>query len=184
MWFGYRLPVTMVSRAWLPGMPEICPPQAALHIILSNEGDTVYMSRLVTKPTKWHVRPANSDQLGHPPSLIRVFAVRMKKAQNQNQNCYWWHVQMTIIHQDLWWGKLVRSLATNWAHDEDTDQTGRMPRLTWVFAGRTCHFVGFVMRRLYIDRNESDREVKMKSFIHQSQGTDQEWTEMILMSNK
>ena len=26
---------------------------------------------------------------------------------NQNQNCYWWHVQMTIIHQDLWWGKLV-----------------------------------------------------------------------------
>ena len=29
-----------------------------------------------------------------------------------------------------------------------TDQTGRMPRLIWVFIGRTCHFVGFVMRRL------------------------------------
>ena len=29
--------------------------------------------------------------------------------QNQNQNCYLWHVQMTIIHQDLWWGKLVPS---------------------------------------------------------------------------
>ena len=29
-----------------------------------------------------------------------------------------------------------------------TDQTGRMPRLIWVFAGRTCHFVGFVMRQL------------------------------------
>ena len=27
-------------------------------------------------------------------------------------------------------------------------QTGRMPRLIWVFAGRTGHFVGFVMRRL------------------------------------
>ena len=27
-----------------------------------------------------------------------------------------------------------------------TDQTGRMPRLIWVFAGRTYHFVGFVMR--------------------------------------
>ena len=25
----------------------------------------------------------------------------------QNQNCYQWHVQMTIIHQDLWSGKLV-----------------------------------------------------------------------------
>ena len=24
----------------------------------------------------------------------------------------------------------------------------RMPRLIWVFAGRTCHFVGFVVRRL------------------------------------
>ena len=29
---------------------------------------------------------------------------------------------------------------------EDSDQTGWMPRLIWVFAGRTCHFVGFVMR--------------------------------------
>ena len=29
-----------------------------------------------------------------------------------------------------------------------SDQTGRMPRLIWVFAGRTCHFVGFVMPQL------------------------------------
>ena len=34
------------------------------------------------------------------------------------------------------------------ADSEDSDQTGRMPRLIWVFAGRTCHVVGFVMRRL------------------------------------
>ena len=49
------------------------------------------------------------------------------------------------------------SLCTQWVaknprflHEdsEDSDQTGRMPRLIWVFAGRTCHFVGFVMRRL------------------------------------
>ena len=26
------------------------------------------------------------------------------------------------------------SLATHWAHSEDSDQTGRMPRLIWVFA--------------------------------------------------
>ena len=31
----------------------------------------------------------------------------------------------------------LRSLATHWAHSEDYDQTGRMPRLIWVFAGRT-----------------------------------------------
>ena len=30
----------------------------------------------------------------------------------------------------------------------DTDQTGRMPRLIWVFTGRTGHFVGFVLRWL------------------------------------
>ena len=29
---------------------------------------------------KWHVRTAKTDQPGDPPSLIRVFAVRMKKA--------------------------------------------------------------------------------------------------------
>ena len=40
------------------------------------------------------------------------------------------------------------SLATQWAHSEDSDQTGRMPRLIWVFAGRTDHIVGFVVRRL------------------------------------
>ena len=35
------------------------------------------------------------------------------------------------------WRKL-RSLATHWAHSEDSDQTGRMPRLIWVFNGRTA----------------------------------------------
>ena len=34
------------------------------------------------------------------------------------------------------WRKLG-SLATHWAHSEDSDQTGRMPRLIWVFTGRT-----------------------------------------------
>ena len=31
------------------------------------------------------------------------------------------------------------------ADSEDSDQSGRMPRLIWVFAERTDHFVGFVM---------------------------------------
>ena len=31
------------------------------------------------------------------------------------------------------------------ADSEDSDQTGWMPRLIWIFGGRTCHFVGFVM---------------------------------------
>ena len=63
------------------------------------------------------------DQPGHPPSLIRVFAVHMRKAE---------------------------SLAIIRAHSEASDQTGRMPRLICVFAGRKGHFVGFVMRRLIL----------------------------------
>ena len=34
------------------------------------------------------------------------------------------------------------------ADSEDSDQTGRMHRLSCVFAGPNGHFVGFVMRRL------------------------------------
>ena len=45
-------------------------------------------------------------------------------------------------------GRKLGSLVTHWAHSEDSDQTGRMPRLIWVFVVRTDHFVGFVTRRL------------------------------------
>ena len=51
-----------------------------------------------------------ADQPGHPPNLIRVFAVRMKKA---------W-----ILSYQL-------------SMSEDSDQTGRMPRLIWVITGCT-----------------------------------------------
>ena len=50
----------------------------------------------------------DSDQPGHPPSQIRIFAVRMKKA----------------------W-------VLSYPHSEDSVLTGRMPRLIWVFAGCT-----------------------------------------------
>ena len=52
----------------------------------------------------------DSDQPGHPPSLIRVSAWRIKKA---------WVLSYPL------------------RASEDSDQTGRMPRLIWVFAGRT-----------------------------------------------
>ena len=64
------------------------------------------MSRLMTKPTKWPLRPESS--------------------------------------MSAW--RNLGSLPTHCAHSKDSDQTGRMPRLIWVFAGRRDHFVGFVMR--------------------------------------
>ena len=63
----------------------------------------------------------DSVQHGHSPSLIRVFTVRMK---------------------------YIGPLTTYWAHSKDPDQTGRMPRLIWVFAVRKCSFVCFVVRLL------------------------------------
>ena len=59
---------------------------------------------------------------------------------------------------------------THWAHSEDSDQTGRMPRLTWVFAGRTCHFVGFAKRRLIlpceINLPDHHLHLRSKTFTH------------------
>ena len=47
---------------------------------------------------------------------------------------------------------------------ENSDHTGWMPRLIWVFSGRTCHFVGFVMRRLqFITFLEGYQDVEHKS---------------------
>ena len=51
-------------------------PTLPIHGFLSRGGGDK-MSRLMTKPTKNMCAPIEgSDQPGHPPSLIRVFAVR------------------------------------------------------------------------------------------------------------
>ena len=44
--------------------------------------------------------------------------------------------------------KKLGSLATHLVYVEGFDQIGRIPKLIWVFAGRTCHFVGFVVEQL------------------------------------
>ena len=66
-----------------------------------------------------------------------------------------WHVhptktQISLGIRPVWsecwlsaWRKLG-SLTTHWAHSKDSDQTGRMPRLIWLFSGCTsvcwfCH---------------------------------------------
>ena len=68
----------------------------------------------------------DSDQPGHPPSLIRVFAVRMKKV---------WVLRFPFSTQ--------RRLWSDWA-DAQADLS-----LRWVHS----HFVGFVMRWLISPAN-------------------------------
>ena len=76
--------------------------------------------RQTIKPTKWRALSKDSGQPGHPPSLARDFAVRIKKPQ--------------VLSYPL-------------SASIDSDQSGRMPRLVLVFAWRTCHFVGFLSWR-------------------------------------
>ena len=47
---------------------------------------------------------------------------------------------------------------------EDSDRTGRMPRLIWVFAGCTCHFVGLVVRRLKYNKMNVISMLNIRSF--------------------
>ena len=83
-----------------------------------------YLSRLTTKPTKWHVRPANTQiNLGIRP--------------------VWSESSLST------WEKL-KCLAIIRAHIEASDWSGWISRLTWVFAGRKGHFVDFVMRWLIL----------------------------------
>ena len=70
-----------------------------------------HMSRLMTKPTKWHVRPAKTQ-----------ISLGIRPVSSESSLSTW---------------RKLGSLATHWAHSEDSNQTGRMPRLIWVFAGST-----------------------------------------------
>ena len=93
-----------------------------LYMMLMN-----HLSRLTTKPIKWHVHPAKTQiSLGIHP------------VWSESSLCAQWVAKHpSFLHAD----------------SEDSDQTGPMPRLIWVFAGRTLHFVGFVMRWLMLDES-------------------------------
>ena len=70
----------------------------------------LYMSRLVTKPTKWVC------------AQQRLRSAWASAQSDQSSLCTQWvDKDSSFLHAD----------------SKDTDQTGQMPRLIWVFAGRT-----------------------------------------------
>ena len=85
-----------------------------LRLILFLSGCTdhlVDLSRSTSKPTKWPVRPAKTQiSLGIRPVWSECLLCDQCVAKDPR-----------FLHAD----------------SEDSDQTGRMPRLIWVFAGRT-----------------------------------------------
>ena len=85
--------------------------------------DCRHMSRLMTKSANDCAPSEDSDQPGHPPSLIRVFAVRMKKAIVLS---YPFSAQRRSWSD---WADTQADLSLRWAHS---------------------HFVCFVMRLLML----------------------------------
>ena len=84
------------------------------------------LSHLMTKPTKWLC------------AQRRLRSAWASAQSDQSSLCAQWVAKdPSFLHAD----------------SEASDQTGRMPRLIWFFAGHTCHFVGFVMRWLILPRS-------------------------------
>ena len=79
----------------------------------------------------------DSHQPGHPPSLIRVFAVRMKKPWAQSDQSHEETLSPIWSEPSLCAQRVAKDPSFLHADSGDPDQTGRMPRLIWVFAGRT-----------------------------------------------
>ena len=77
-------------------------------LIMKNESPYDKTNKMTCAPSE------DSDQPGHPPSLISL----LSPSRN------------------------IGPLTIYWVHREHCVQTGWMPRLICVFAGCTCHFVG------------------------------------------
>ena len=72
----------------------------------------------------------------------------LKRNKTEKWATTWQNQQNDLFHQSD-----QSSLCTQWiaknpmylhADSKDSDQTGRMSRLIWVFAGHTGHFIAFV----------------------------------------
>ena len=79
-------------------------------LVVTGSSVLTYMSRDMTKPTNW------------------VCAQRRLRSA-------WASAQSDQSSLSAW--RNLGSLAVHWMHSKDSDQTGRMPRLIWVFAGHT-----------------------------------------------
>ena len=76
--------------------------------------------------------------------ILRFYGIWAASWQNQqNGMCAQWRLgsawalaqldkSLHCLHQESF-----GQIATQWAHSEDSDQTGQMPRPIWVFAGHT-----------------------------------------------
>ena len=114
-------------------------------------GETAHMRRLAWTfaariGDKYQIRLTQSKHVYVYAAYIVWQKISMKLTptwQNQQNICVPTDTQISLGIRLVWsasslsaWRKLG-PLATHWAHNKDSDQTGLMPRLIWVFAGCT-----------------------------------------------
>ena len=81
-----------------------------------------------------------------------LFCIWATAQQNQQNDLAPSEISLGIrpvwLESSLWAQWVAESPWFLYEDSKESDQTGWMPRLTWVVAGRTGHLVGFVMHRL------------------------------------
>ena len=121
-------------------------------------GEKTYLSRLMRKGFLSHLRQRRLQTslrirtVSPEPSPLSQTILKWATArQNLQSGLCAQRRQISLDIRPDWSESLLSarrklvSLATHWAHIVDSDQTGRMPRLIWDFAGRTGHFVDLFM---------------------------------------
>ena len=93
---------------------------------------------IVNKKKKTHTHASGGNAFGCPRFLPYNWAASWQNQQNDVRPAKT-PISLSIRcpHEESLGSQLSM-------HSKDSDQTGRMPWLIWVFTGHTCHFVGFV----------------------------------------
>ena len=113
----------------------------------------ILLLREVLRPgVLWFLRNLNDPEFNPIQEVYVTVKIWAPAWQNQqNDLCAQRKTRISLDIRPVWSESM---LCTQWtakdpmllhADSEDSDQTGQMLRLIWVFAGHTGHFVGFVM---------------------------------------
>ena len=136
-----------------------------------------------------HCWPVNCCRIKHGSSplpsstglSLNMFKKWAAAPQNQqNDPCAQWRLSLVWSESLLYSWRKFGSLATHKVHSVNCDQTGQMPRLIWVFAGRTsfcwfCHASAqiIITKRNVLDINEPSHDKTNKMACAPSEDSDQ-----------
>ena len=93
--------------------------------------------------------------ISHQDHSLSIWSIWVARWQNQQNECAPAKTQISLGIRPVW---SESSLCTQWvdkdssflhADGEDSDQTGRMPRLIWVLAGRTLILFSHVVAHIF-----------------------------------